>query len=71
MIAQAFTAASVLSVYASTMAVNEGSRRVLEKVGMVHTSTWTEQWDEPIPGSEYGEVGYELNREAWERLGVP
>jgi RimJ/RimL family protein N-acetyltransferase len=65
MIAQAFAASGIESVFASTMAVNRGSRRVLEKIGMIHTSTWTENWDEPIPGSEYGEVGYELTREAW------
>ncbi len=68
MIEQAFAAPGIQSVFASTMAVNRGSRRVLEKIGMVHTSTWSEEWDEPIPGSEHGEVGYEATRDAWQRF---
>ena len=62
MIAQAFSVPSVDSVFASTMAVNAASRRVLEKLGMTHVRSWTEKWEEPIPGAEHGEVGYELRR---------
>ena len=47
------------------MAVNAGSRRVLEKVGLTHTSTWMYDTDDPLPGSEHGEVGYELTRAEW------
>ena len=62
MIAQAFTAPGVERVLATTMAVNEPSRRVLEKVGFRHTDTYVGEWDEPIPGWELGEVVYELSR---------
>jgi RimJ/RimL family protein N-acetyltransferase len=67
MIAQAFAAPSIASVFASTMAVNSGSRRVLEKVGMTHTDTRSQVRGESIPGSEHGEVHYELSRAAWAR----
>lgn len=66
MIGQAFDDPGVERVFASTMAVNTGSRRVLEKLGMAHTSTWVEEWEDPIPGWERGEVGYELTRAEWE-----
>lgn len=62
MIAQAFAVPSIERVVASTMAVNQASRRVLSKLGMTHTETWFDKWDDPIPGSEHGEVGYELTR---------
>ena len=65
MVGQAFADAGVDRVFASTMAVNTGSRRVLEKLSMTHTSTWRHESDDPIPGSEHGEVGYELTRAHW------
>ena len=67
MVRQAFADPAVQRVFASTMAVNAGSRRVLEKVGMTHTSTWLYDGPDPIPGSEHGDVGYELMRAEWER----
>ena len=63
MVDRAFADPSVERVVASTMAVNTASRRVLEKVGLVHTDTWHEEWDDPIPGSEQGEVGSTLTRQ--------
>lgn len=65
MVDHAFTVPEVETVVASTMAVNTGSRRVLEKAGLRHTDTWHETWDEPIPGSEQGEVGYAISRAEW------
>lgn len=65
MVDQAFTDPAVERVVASTMAVNAGSRRVLEKVGFAHTDTWKAEWDDPIPGSEQGEVGYTISRAEW------
>jgi RimJ/RimL family protein N-acetyltransferase len=44
---------------ATTMAVNRGSRRVLERVGFRHTRTVHLEWDDPLPGTEEGEVIYE------------
>ena len=52
-------------VVACTMAVNHGSRRVMEKIGMKHTRTDLKPFPDPIPGSEHGEVWYELTRSDW------
>jgi RimJ/RimL family protein N-acetyltransferase len=49
-------------VRASTMAVNLGSRRVMEKAGMVHVETTFPPFSDPIPGSDQGEVIYEIRR---------
>ena len=65
MVEQAFADAKVQMVSASTMAVNTGSRRVLEKVGLRHTGTWVQEWDDPIQGWEQGEVRYNLTRDEW------
>jgi RimJ/RimL family protein N-acetyltransferase len=69
MIDQAFADAGVDRVFASTMAVNTGSRRVLEKLSMTHTASWLHEGDDPIPGTEHGEVGYELPRAHWRATG--
>lgn len=55
----------VRRVVAETMFVNAGSRRVMEKCGLKHVRTFFQDWPEPIPGSEHGEVAYELTREDW------
>ena len=52
-------------IFATTMAVNHASRRVMEKIGMTHARTEHVDWPDPIPGSEKGEVWYELTRAAW------
>jgi RimJ/RimL family protein N-acetyltransferase len=49
-------------IVASTMAVNIGSRRVMEKIGMNYVPTVYDEWPVPIPGSEQGEVKYEMLR---------
>ncbi|MDZ7602622.1 MAG: GNAT family N-acetyltransferase [Hoeflea sp.] len=54
-------------IVAGTMAVNQGSRRVMEKLGMVHARTVHGDWPDPIPGSEEGEVWYEVTRTEWSR----
>ncbi|MCM2577778.1 GNAT family N-acetyltransferase [Streptomyces meridianus] len=56
----AFTRLGVERVFAQTMAVNAASRRVREKAGLVHVRTFHEVWDHPLPGTEHGEVEYEL-----------
>jgi RimJ/RimL family protein N-acetyltransferase len=56
-------------VWAQTMAVNAGSRRVLEKSGLHYVRTMHPQFDQPIPGSEHGEVEYELLRDEWAQRG--
>ena len=45
---------------ATTMAVNNASRRVLERLGFRHTRTIHLHWDNPLPGTEQGEAIYEL-----------
>lgn len=52
------------AIHADTMAVNLGSRRIMEKLGMRHLRTYEEPGD-PIPGSEYGEVEYGITAAEW------
>ncbi|CAL9634301.1 Acetyltransferase [Actinosynnema sp. ALI-1.44] len=52
-------------VFATTMAVNTGSRRVMERVGLRFVRTFFQDWPDPIPGSEHGEVEYALTRDDW------
>jgi RimJ/RimL family protein N-acetyltransferase len=52
-------------VWAGTMAVNRGSRGVLARLGMTHVRTEVQEWDDPLPGADQGEVYYEVTRSAW------
>lgn len=61
----AFDTVGVRRVWAETMTVNERSRRVMAKVGLRYLRTFHLQWDDPIPGTEHGEVEYELRAEEW------
>jgi hypothetical protein len=54
-------------VWAETMAVNLPSRRVMEKSGLIHVRTFHLEWEDPLPGTEYGEVEYALERADWEQ----
>ena len=54
-------------VPATTMAVNTGSRRVMEKAGLSFVRHFSQEWPETIEGSEHGDVVYELTRAQWER----
>ncbi|WP_318842928.1 GNAT family N-acetyltransferase [Myceligenerans pegani] len=54
-------------VVAEAMAVNAGSRRVLEKCGLRHVETFHVPFDDPLPGTEHGEVRYEITRTDWLR----
>lgn len=60
-----FTSAGYEKIVATTMAVNHASRRVMEKIGMTYTRTDLVDFPEPVPGSEQGEVWYELLRAEW------
>ena len=62
-----FESAGYERIVASTMAVNLASRRVMEKLGMHHARTVHVTWPEPIPGSEHGEVWYEMTPTDWRR----
>ncbi|WP_237502716.1 GNAT family N-acetyltransferase [Streptomyces sp. SID8374] len=62
-----FTDLGAERVTANTMAVNAGSRRVMEKAGLTFLRAYTEEWPDAIEGSEHGEVEYELTRAVWEK----
>ena len=66
LVRKAFTELGVERVVACTMAVNTASRSVMEKAGLVHVRTFHESWPDPIPGTEHGEVEYELMKDVWE-----
>lgn len=50
---------------AITMFVNTPSRSLMERIGLKYIRTFHEQFDDPIPGTEKGEVEYALTREEW------
>ncbi|ADD44679.1 GCN5-related N-acetyltransferase [Stackebrandtia nassauensis DSM 44728] len=54
-------------IWAETMSVNAGSRRVMEKAGLRYLRTFHVHFDDPLPGTEHGEVEYALTREEWLR----
>lgn len=62
---RAFTELGVDRVVATTMTVNTGSRRVLEKAGLRHVNTFFADWPDPIPGAEHGDVVYAVTRAQW------
>lgn len=66
LIDKGFTELGVERVTANTMAVNSRSRRVMEKSGLTFLRNFTGDWPDAIPGSEHGEVEYELTRAAWQ-----
>jgi len=53
-------------IVACTMAVNRGSRRVMEKIGMKYLRTDFPDFADGIPGADKGEVWYELTRSEWD-----
>jgi RimJ/RimL family protein N-acetyltransferase len=55
-------------VIAQAMAVNAASRGVMTAIGMRYVRTYFPSWDDPLPGSEQGEVEYEMTRGMWEAL---
>ncbi|MEV6521927.1 GNAT family N-acetyltransferase [Longispora sp. NPDC051575] len=61
----AFTELGSRRVWAQTMAVNLASRRVMAKAGLRYARTFHLEFDDPIPGTEHGEVEYELLRDDW------
>jgi RimJ/RimL family protein N-acetyltransferase len=62
---KAFTDLGARRVHASTMAVNIGSRRVMEKAGLHFVRLSFGEWPESIPGDEHGDVEYAVTREEW------
>lgn len=62
LVAEAFEAKGFARVRAKTMAVNLGSRRVLEKAGFHWVDTVFPTFSAPVPGGDEGEVIYEILR---------
>lgn len=59
-----FAEAGYEKILACTMAVNHGSRRVMEKLGMTFLRTDHPVFADTIPGAEQGEVWYRITRPA-------
>ncbi len=67
LIDKAFTELGARRVHASTMAVNTGSRRVMEKAGhALRPHVRHADWPVRIEGDEEGDVEYAITRDEWE-----
>jgi RimJ/RimL family protein N-acetyltransferase len=53
-------------VVAETMAVNHRSRAVMRRSGLRFLKLYHEHFDDPLPGTEFGEVRYGVDRATWE-----
>ncbi|MFI6680430.1 GNAT family N-acetyltransferase [Kribbella sp. NPDC050470] len=53
-------------VVADTMAVNHRSRAVMRRSGLRFVRIFHEHFDDPLPGTEFGEVEYAVDRRTWE-----
>lgn len=65
LVRRAFAELGVAEIVATTMAVNAGSRRVLEKAGLRYARTVYLDWPDPLEGNEHGDVEYRLTRGGW------
>nr|WP_238351352.1 GNAT family N-acetyltransferase [Kribbella shirazensis] len=66
LIAKAFSELGMERVVADTMAVNHRSRDVMRRSGLRFEKLWHEHFDDPLPGTEFGEVLYAIDRATWE-----
>lgn len=66
LIRMGFADLGVRRVFAHTMAVNKGSRRVMEKCGLTLVRTIPYEGAYVIEGSAHGEVEYAITRPQWE-----
>jgi RimJ/RimL family protein N-acetyltransferase len=66
LIRRAFGELDMAELVATTMAANLRSRRVMEKAGLRYARTVHVAWDDPLEGTEQGEVEYRLRREDYE-----
>jgi RimJ/RimL family protein N-acetyltransferase len=65
LIRHGFSDLGLTRIFAETMAVNTASRATMASVGLEYTRTYQLEWDEPIPGTEQGEVEYAITRDRW------
>jgi RimJ/RimL family protein N-acetyltransferase len=66
LIGVAFAQPDVDRVRAETMTVNTASRAVMERCRLRFVRTFHLEWDDPIEGTEHGEVEYEITKAQWE-----
>lgn len=66
LVAHGFADLGLRRVLAWTMAVNAASRATMAAVGLRHERTLHLEFDDPLPGTEHGEVEYALDRQEWE-----
>ncbi len=67
LIRKGFTEYGVERVTAETMAVNQASRRVMEKAGLHLVRAFHQPWPFPIDGDEFGDVEYALDKADWQQ----
>lgn len=67
LVRNAFTELGVRRVYAETMAVNHASRRVMERAGLTFRRNFRQTFDDPVPGTEHGEVEYAIDKADWDK----
>jgi RimJ/RimL family protein N-acetyltransferase len=65
LIRHGFEDLGLVRIFAETMAVNEASRATMAAVGMRYVRTFDQIWEQPLPGSDLGEVEYAITREQW------
>ncbi len=68
LLAHAFNTVGLERVWAETMAVNAGSRRVMSKLGLEHVRTYVGEFDDPLSGTDHGEVVYEISRARYQEV---
>jgi RimJ/RimL family protein N-acetyltransferase len=66
LIDKAFTELGMDRVVADTMAVNHRSRAVMRRSGLRFVRVFHVHFDDPLPGTEFGEVEYAVDRGTWE-----
>lgn len=66
LIDKGFRELGVQRVLAFTMAMNGGSRRVMEKAGLHLVRLFHQTWPDVIEGAEHGDVEYALSRSDWQ-----
>ena len=72
LIRKGFTEFGVQRVNAETMAVNQASRRVMEKAALKLVRTFHQPWPYPIDGDQFGGVEYALDKTGWQQdIGPP
>jgi RimJ/RimL family protein N-acetyltransferase len=67
LIRKGFTEHGVQRVVAEAMAVNQASRRVMEKAGLTLVRTFHQPWPYPIDGDQFGDVEYALDKTGWQQ----